>query len=180
MSAAIVTRSESSFTVQVEIPYASSSLHYSEVIPVFGDDGPNGRHVPDLMTQRLRVVAMQRLLAMAAGRRFSVVDGVGMIDEGTLDLGVSVLTAGFFGRGRLGRCSLDGRWVRRGRLGGVGRILIEPCFELGEALLVVLNQSPDSGLSSGRDLLPEFVRDWRVRIHAAGLAIKLRLGNLDP
>jgi hypothetical protein len=34
-------------------------------------------------------------------------------------------------------------------------------------------------LSSGRDLLPEFVRDWRVRIHAAGLAIPLPLGNLD-
>jgi hypothetical protein len=64
---------------------------------VLGDDGPNGRHVPDLMTQRLRVVALQRLLAMAAGRRFAVVDGVGVIDEGTLGLGVSALTAGIVG-----------------------------------------------------------------------------------
>jgi hypothetical protein len=61
------------------------------------------------MTQRLRVIAMQRLLAMAAGRGFAIVDGVGVIDESTLDLGVSVLTAGFFGRGRLGRRSFDGR-----------------------------------------------------------------------
>jgi hypothetical protein len=64
---------------------------------VLGDDGPNGRHVPDLMTQRLRVIAVKRLLAMAAGRRFAVVDGVGVIDEGTLGLGVSALTAGFVG-----------------------------------------------------------------------------------
>ena len=67
------------------------------VTAVFGDDGPDGRHVPDLMTQRLRVIAMQRLLAMAAGRRFAVVDGIGVIDEGALGLGVSALTAGFVG-----------------------------------------------------------------------------------
>jgi hypothetical protein len=65
------------------------------VTAVLGDDGPNWRHIPDLMTQRLRVIAMQRLLAMAAGRRFALVDGVGVIDEGTLDLGVSALAARF-------------------------------------------------------------------------------------
>ncbi len=64
---------------------------------VFGDDGPDGRHVPDLMTQRLRVVTVQRLLTMAAGRRLAVVDSVGIIDEGALGLGVSALTAGFVG-----------------------------------------------------------------------------------
>ena len=64
---------------------------------VLRDDGTNERHFPYLMTQRLRVIAMQRLLAMAAGRRFAIVDSVGVIDEGTLGLGVSTLTAGFFG-----------------------------------------------------------------------------------
>ena len=67
------------------------------VASVLGDDRPDGWHVPDLMTQRLRVVTVQRLMAMAAGRRFAVVDGVGVIDEGALRLGVSALTAGFFG-----------------------------------------------------------------------------------
>ena len=62
---------------------------------VLGNDGPDGRHVPDLMTQWLRVVAVQGLLAMAADHRFAVVDGVGVIDEGTLDLGVSALAARF-------------------------------------------------------------------------------------
>lgn len=70
---------------------------------VLGDTGSDGRHVPDLMAQRLRIIAMQRLLAITAGRGFALVDGVGVIDEGTLGLGVSVLTAGFFGRGSLGR-----------------------------------------------------------------------------
>jgi hypothetical protein len=49
------------------------------------------------MTQRLRIIAMQRLLAMAAGRGFAIVDGVGVIDEGALGLGMSILTTGFVG-----------------------------------------------------------------------------------
>jgi hypothetical protein len=49
------------------------------------------------MTQRLRVVAVQRLLAKPAGRRFAIVDSVGVIDEGALGLGVAVLTAGLVG-----------------------------------------------------------------------------------
>jgi hypothetical protein len=53
-------------------------------------------------------------------------------------------------------------------------------LEVCEASFVSLDQSPDSGLSSRRDLLPKFVRDLRVRVHAAGLAIQLPLGNLDP
>jgi hypothetical protein len=64
-------------------------------------------------------------------------------------------------------------------LEGVGRILVEPGFEFAEALLVVLDQGQESGLSNRWDLLPEFVRDWRSRVHAAGVAIKLALGNLD-
>ena len=146
---------------------------------VLGDDGADGRHVPDLMTQRLRVIAMQRLLAITAGRRFAIVDGVGVSDEGALNLGVPLLTARFVAGRRLGRGAFESRRVRRGRLGGVGRILLESGFEVGESSFVSLDQIPDSGLSSGRDLLPEFVRDWRFLIHSAGLAIKLRLGNLD-
>jgi hypothetical protein len=67
------------------------------VTAVLGDDGPDGRHVPNLMTQRLRVVAVQRLLSITAGSRFAIVDSVGVIDEGALGLGASALTAGFVG-----------------------------------------------------------------------------------
>jgi hypothetical protein len=60
------------------------------------------------------------------------------------------------------------------------RIPPESGFEVSEASFVALDQSLDCGLSGGRELLPEFVRDWRVRIHAAGLSIQLLLDNLDP
>jgi hypothetical protein len=49
------------------------------------------------MTQWLRVIAMQQLLTISAGSWLALMDGVAVIDEGTLDLGVSVLTAGFVG-----------------------------------------------------------------------------------
>jgi hypothetical protein len=123
---------------------------------------------------------MQRLLAMAAGRRFAVVDDVGGIDEGALGFGVSLLSASYVGRRWLGWRTLEGRRVGGRWFGGIGGVLVELCLEVGEASFVALDQRPDSGLSSGRDLLPEFVRDWRVRVHAAGLSIQLLLGNLDP
>ena len=117
------------------------------VTAVLGDDRPDRRHVPDLMTQRLRVIAIQRLLAMAAGRRFAVVDGVGVIDEGALDLGVSELTARFVVGRRLGWGAFQGRRVGRGRLGGIGGVLVEALLEfrhllmkLLKALLVPLDQ----------------------------------------
>ena len=56
----------------------------------------------DAIRRALTVVAMQRPLAMAADCRFAVVDGIGVIDAGALCLVVPILTAGFFGRGRLG------------------------------------------------------------------------------
>jgi hypothetical protein len=106
------------------------------------------------MTQRLRVIAMQRLLAMAAGRGFAIVDGVGVIDEGALDLGVTVLPSRFVAGRRLGRGAFEGRRVGRGWFGGIGGVLLESGFEVSEASFVALDQSPDSGLSSRRDLLP--------------------------
>jgi hypothetical protein len=59
-------------------------------------------------------------------------------------------------------------------------VQLESGFEVGEASFVSLDQSPDSVLINWRDLLPQFVRNWRFLIHGAGLAIKLQLGNLNP
>jgi hypothetical protein len=61
-----------------------------------------------------------------------------------------------------------------------GCLELEPGFEIGKASFVSLDQIADSGLGRGRNELPEFVRDWWVRIHAAGLAINPPLGHLDP
>jgi hypothetical protein len=140
---------------------------------VLGDDGPNGRHVPDLMTQRLRVIAMQRLLAIAAGRWFAIVDSIGVIDEGALGLGMSGLSTGFLVGRRIGWRAFEGRWVGRRRLGGVGGVLVEPLLECGhlvvkflKALLVPLDKSQDGCLGIGRDLLPQLSRDRRNGRHA--------------
>src|SRR5262249_29844639 len=134
----------------------------------------DGRHVPDLMTQRLRVVAVQGLLAMAAGAWFAVVDGVGVIDEGALDLGVSALTACFVVGRRLGWGAFEGGRVGRRRLGGVGGVLVEPLLEIShllvkflKALLVALDKSQDGCLGNGRNLVPQFSRDRRNGRHTS-------------
>ena len=97
---------------------------------------------------------MQRLAAETAGRRFAVVDGIGVIDKGTLGLGVPVLTARFVAGRRLGRGAFEVRRIGRGRFGRVGGVLLESGFKVGKASFVSLDQSKESGLSGGRDLLP--------------------------
>jgi hypothetical protein len=84
-----------------------------------------------------------------------------VIDEGALDFGVSALTARFVVGRRLGWRAFEGRRVGRGRLGGVGGVLLEALLEfhhlfmkLLKALLVALDQRQDGKLGSGRDLVP--------------------------
>jgi hypothetical protein len=52
-------------------------------------------------------------------------------------------------------------------------------LEIGEVLLVVLDQSPDSVLSSGWDLLPQLVRDWRTRGHPGWQDVDAEEGGAD-
>jgi hypothetical protein len=150
------------------------------VTAILGDDRPDGPHVPDLMTQRLLVIAVQQLLAMAADCRFAVVDGIGVIDKGTLNLGVPVLIAGFVAGRRLGWGVFEGRWVRRGRLGGVGGVLVEALLEFSDLLLqvlqlplVLLDEGQDRHLCCRRELVPKLSRDGWPRAHAADLQTEL-------
>ena len=154
---------------------------------VLGDDGPDVRHVPDLMTLRLRVIAMQRLLAISAGCGFALVDSVRVIDEGTLGLGVSALTAGFVGRGGLGGRTLEGRRVGRRRLGGVSGVLVEALLEFMDLLLqglqsplILLDEGQDRCLCGRRDLVPKFSRDGWLQTHAADLQTELTEGKVGP
>jgi hypothetical protein len=154
---------------------------------VFGDDGPDGRHVPDLMTQWLRVVAMQRLLAMAAGRWFAIVDGVGVIDESALDFRVSGLTARFVVGRRLGWGAFEGRRVGGRWLGRVCRIQVEALLEFSDLLLQVLqlplislDEDCDRCPCGRRDLVPKFSRDGWLRTHAADLQTELTEGKVGP
>jgi hypothetical protein len=105
------------------------------VATIPGDDGAEGRNIPDLMTQRLRIVAVQRLAAVAAGGRFALQHAVGPVVEGALRLGMSVLAAGFLVGGRLGGCAFEGGWVGRRRLGGVGGVLAEALLEFRHLLV---------------------------------------------
>jgi hypothetical protein len=136
------------------------------------------------MTQRLRIIAMQRLLAMAAGRGFALVDGVGVIDEGTLGLCVSVLTARFVVGRQLGWGALESRRVGRGRLGGIGGVLVEASLEFIDLILqslqstlILLNEGQDRCPCGGRNLVPKFSRDEWLRTHAADLQTELAKGK---
>lgn len=95
---------------------------------VLGDDGPDGGHIADLMTPRLRVVAVQQPLAMAADWRIAGVDGVGEIDEGAFGLGLPVLAARFVAGRRLGWRAFEGRRSDEGGLEELVEFWLRRCW----------------------------------------------------
>ena len=68
--------------------------------------------------------------------------------------------------------------VAGGRLGGVGGILAEPLFEVGDSLLKGLHQPGDGHLRLGRKCLPESLRDRWLSHHATVLQNSSRKGNI--
>jgi hypothetical protein len=63
---------------------------------------------------------------------------VGRIAQFALCLGMSVLAAGFLGRGCLEGCAFEGRRVRRRWLGGVGGVAVESLLEFSHLLVQFL------------------------------------------
>jgi hypothetical protein len=68
------------------------------------------------------------------------------------------------------------RRVTGRRAGGVGGVLVEALLKLVhplrkslQPLLILLDEDQDSRPGSGRDLVPKFSRDRRLRLHAAYL-----------
>jgi hypothetical protein len=112
------------------------------------------------MTQRLRIVASEWLLALAADGWFAVVDGVGAFDERPLALGMSGLSAGLFAGRLLGWRTLDGRRVGGRWFGGVGGILPESRFEVGESLLQGIDGSIES-IEVGADGIRKGLHEFR-------------------
>ena len=92
-------------------------------------------------------------------------------NQGANTTEVTGLPASFLARGRSWRASLDRRGVGRGRLGGVGRVLVEPFFQGGDPLLQGAHQREDSRLCLGRDRIPNILRKRRSIHHAAVLRI---------
>jgi hypothetical protein len=87
----------------------------------------------------LRIIAAERLPAIATDSRFTVLDSVGTFDEGPLTLGMSRLSSGLFTGGLFGWCAFDGRGIGGRWFGRVGGILLEARFQVSESLLVVLD-----------------------------------------
>src|SRR5262245_43158112 len=129
------------------------------------------------------------MAAPAAGRRLqrnSLFDLLGR-DQGALLTLVSGLPAPFTPRLGLRRWAFDMRRVARRGQGGVGGVLVEallklvhPLLEGLQPLLILLDESQDSRLGGGRDLVPEVGRDRRLRLHAADLRTRPFQGKSSP
>src|SRR5271157_1771935 len=93
---------------------------------VFIDDGANGRHFSDLVTDRFGVIVLEVLTALPALRRLAL-DHLAKLfgwNQGANTTEVTGLPAPFLARGRI-----------RGRgFGGVGRVLIDPFLQSGDPL----------------------------------------------
>jgi hypothetical protein len=103
---------------------------------VFIDDGANGRHFSDLVTDRFGVIALEVLTALPALLRLAL-DHLAKLfgwNQGANTTEVTGLPAPFLARGRSGRSTLDRGRNRGRRFGGVGRVLIDPFLQGGDPL----------------------------------------------
>jgi hypothetical protein len=132
---------------------------------VLDDGGPHRRDVSNLVAERLRVLAGERLSAASALGRL---EGNGLLHllrrhQETLLGGPPWLSAASFTGGRGGRAAFGSRGIGGGRLGGVGGILVQTPVQLVDLSLLVL-QTPfvlgedgqQGGLGGWWDLLPQF------------------------
>jgi hypothetical protein len=137
--------------------------------PVFVHHGPDGRHFGDLVSDRLGVVAEQLVAAPAALLRLALDDLAELLgrDQGSGMVAMAGLSAPLLPRGRSRRSSFDrGRVGRRG-LGGVGGVLVDSLFQVGDPPFQGREQRPDSGLGFGGNGVPERLRDRGRIAHAA-------------
>ena len=148
--------------------------------PVFVHRRLDWWHLGDLVSDRFGVIALQRLTAPAALGRLAVDDLADLFgrDKGAGLALMARLSASLLARGRGRRPSLDRGRIGRGRLGGVGGILAEPLFEVGDSLLKGLHQPGDGHLRLGRKCLPESLRDRWLSHHATVLQNSSRKGNI--
>jgi hypothetical protein len=92
--------------------------------------------------------------------------------QGPLSVCVTRLSASLAAGGGLRRSAFDVGRVAGRRPGRVGRVLVEPLSQVIHvpleglhSLLILLNETQDRRLDSGRYLVPEFNRDRRNRRH---------------
>jgi len=127
------------------------------------DDRLDPGEFGDLMDQGFGVVAGEPMTTTTTSGRLAVdrlVDLLGR-DQRTVGLAMSGLAAAFLPAGRSGRFALQSDRIGRRRLGGIGRVELEPVlevldpgFELAKTLFVALDQRADRRLDFWRSRLP--------------------------
>jgi hypothetical protein len=117
--------------------------------PVLVHRRPDRRQFGDLVSDRLGVIALQRLVAPAAFGRLAV-DDVAELLGGYERAGLAMmagLPAPLLARGGDRRTSLDRRGIGGGRLGRVGGVLVDPLLQVGDPPLEGLHQHRHRRLS---------------------------------
>jgi hypothetical protein len=125
--------------------------------PVLIHHGEDRRHLGDLMADRLGIITGEGVAAEAALGRLAVDDLADLFGRNK-GAGLAVmarLSASLLARGRSRRPSLDRGRIGRRRLGGIGGILAEAFFEVGDSPLKGLHEPGDGRLCLGRKCLPE-------------------------
>jgi hypothetical protein len=106
---------------------------------VFIDVGANRRDLSDLMSHRVEVFALEGGTTASTVRRLDLESLSELLgrDQRSGVAGVSGLAPSLPPGRRSGRppLELDGGWVGRGRLGGVGGVLIESDLQVDDPLL---------------------------------------------
>jgi hypothetical protein len=135
------------------------------------DDRADGRQFGDLVTQRLRIIALKLMTALPAVRRLTRDHMTELVrrNQGTNTTKVTRLPAPFLAGGRRWRAALDRRRVRRGRLGGVGRVLVEAFLQGSDPQLQGAHQGEHSRLRGWRNRVPEILWQWWSIRHATVL-----------
>ena len=144
------------------------------------DRGEDRWHFGDLVADRFGVITGERVTAEAASGRLAVDDLADLLgrDEWASFAMMAGLPTPLLARGGSRRPPLDRGGIGRRRLGGVGGILAEAFFEIGDPLLKGLHQPGDRRLCLGRKCLPESLRDRWLNHHANVLQNSSRRGNI--
>jgi hypothetical protein len=128
--------------------------------PVFIHRRPDRRQLGDLVSDRFGVVAVQLLVAPTAFRRLAVDDLaklLGWYEWSSLAMMAGLATP-LLARGGDRRPPLDRRGIGGGWPGGVGGVLVEPLFQVGDPPLEGLHQYRHRRLRLGRELIPDGLR----------------------
>jgi hypothetical protein len=115
------------------------------------------RQFGDLVSDRLGVIALQRLVTPPAFGRLAVDDLPELLGryERTGLASMAGLAAPLLARGRSRRRSLDRGGIGGGWPGRVGGVLADPLFEVGDPSLEGLDQHRHRRLRLGRESIPD-------------------------